>query len=333
MQKDFGTVRSCESRCSYGRSRTLPGDSARSPINGNYARRRYTGKRWHGLLRLPEEASSSRFFVVPTRCPEKICHILKSRLQGLGPMSGGPVSERATHSGDDRWLTKKLTEPHRFVTLMLECVLVVAVIALVWFLSFSQHTVTSSTASAAPPEPEYRPRQPLDTNGFVSLVKRLPRWTPDASLEDIGNIWRGAGHREIKKIDDHLSDPKPWLIFRGGNQPHGKGHRVPQLRRRPEARVRRPRPDARLKAAKNDGGLPGKRFYTIIYFQGVTALRLGETDNCVMCRERAPASCRSSPLRFTSIPPARAWRSVTSRNISSSFPTTSRFAGCSAWPA
>ena len=68
----------------------LPGESiaareiARLQLRRNNAPRRHIGKRRQGLLGLPDEASSSRCFVVPTRCTEKTADILKSRLQGPG---------------------------------------------------------------------------------------------------------------------------------------------------------------------------------------------------------------------------------------------------------
>jgi len=35
---------------------------------------------------------------------------------------------------------------------------------------------------------------------------------------------------------------------------------------------------------EGDGELKEKWLFTVIYFQGVTALRIGENENCVMCR-------------------------------------------------
>ena len=178
---------------------------------------------------------------------------------------------------------------HRFVPVMLGGLIVVAVIAVAWFLSFSRATVTPS--GAAGPEPEYQRRQQLDTNGFVSLVKRLPRWAPDASLEEIGNIWRGAGYREIKKIDDRLSDPKLADLPRAINlmakamflNYEGDPKRAYEVLEQ-----------TRIGAAKNDA-VAKEALYTIIYFQGVNALRFGETDNCVMCRGESSCILPISP--------------------------------------
>ena len=51
--------------------------------------------------------------------------------------------------------------------------------------------------------------------------------------------------------------------------------------------------------------------YTIIYFQGVTALRRGENDNCIMCRGEsscilpiAPAAVHTNPDRLAAGDPA-----------------------------
>ena len=53
----------------------------------------------------------------------------------------------------------------------------------------------------------FEPRRPLDTGGFFKVVELLPRWGTDATLEQIGQIWKGAGYRNIAEIDDTLSNP------------------------------------------------------------------------------------------------------------------------------
>jgi hypothetical protein len=78
--------------------------------------------------------------------------------------------------------------------------------------------------------------------------------------------------------------------------------------------------------AEKSVAIAQKALYTVIYFQGVIALRNGETDNCV--GEEARASCRSLRPQSTPIRMARNWRSVTLPSTSTSFPTTLKFVGC-----
>ncbi len=71
-----------------------------------------------------------------------------------------------------------------------------------------------------------------------------------------------------------------------------------------------------------------ENLYTIIYFQGITALRRGETENCVMCRGESScilpisaAAVHTDPGRLTARDPPF------HRIPRTSFPTTSQFAG------
>ena len=52
----------------------------------------------------------------------------------------------------------------------------------------------------------YQPRRPVDTGGFFNVLGHLPQWKPDASLEEISNIYRGLGYKNIEVIDRSLSD-------------------------------------------------------------------------------------------------------------------------------
>ncbi len=46
--------------------------------------------------------------------------------------------------------------------------------------------------------------------------------------------------------------------------------------------------------------------YTIVYYKGLTALRMGENDNCVLCRGESSCIFPIAPRPCTPIPPARA---------------------------
>ena len=45
----------------------------------------------------------------------------------------------------------------------------------------------------------YLPRQPTDTSGLVPLSAAMPPWKPDASLEEISNIWGARGLEKSRK--------------------------------------------------------------------------------------------------------------------------------------
>ncbi len=120
----------------------------------------------------------------------------------------------------------------------------------------------------------------MDTSGFTAVVQSLPRWRPDATLRELCDIWRGAGGRQIAAIDTDLSRPElaemdrimllltKAMILNYESEPK-RAYEVAQ--------------EARSMVEKDDQ-LAEQALYTLIYLQGVSALRRGETDNCVMCR-------------------------------------------------
>lgn len=126
----------------------------------------------------------------------------------------------------------------------------------------------------------YQPRQfDNETSGFLTVNFGLQHWEPNASLEDISRIWSSAGHRFIDSIDKKLAKTESFkkqiplvlkkaAIFAYQNQPRRSYEILEQLRSCVE---------------KNDE-VADAALYNIIYLQGVYALRLGETENCVMCR-------------------------------------------------
>src|SRR5262249_25504412 len=105
-------------------------------------------------------------------------------------------------------------------------------------------------------------------------------WTPDASLEDIRENWRTVGPRMIEELDKALPPPgksdshRLLILLSKANVLNfqGENHRAYELLEETRAWVEKHDP------------LAGLGLYTIIFFQGVTALRRGETENCVMCR-------------------------------------------------
>jgi hypothetical protein len=146
--------------------------------------------------------------------------------------------------------------------------------------------------------PEYREKMPLDAGGFTAVIPTLQPWGPAASLEEISRSFRKAGYRLIDRIDQRLArvkatDPQriaPVLmkaaLFNYEGEPARALEILGQVRSWIEDRQ----------------DLDERWRYSIIYFQGVTALRLGENDNCIDCRGEsscilpiAPAAIHANP--------------------------------------
>ena len=112
------------------------------------------------------------------------------------------------------------------------------------------------------------------------MVEGLPRWKPDSTLEELSRIWQGIGTRSVAEIDTALPNPRlpsgarlSLLIAKAAFLNYeGEPNRAYQVLEEARSLV------------EQDDDLAQKSLYTLIFFQGVTALRRGETDNCVMCR-------------------------------------------------
>jgi hypothetical protein len=136
------------------------------------------------------------------------------------------------------------------------------------------------STSAAAVNRIFEPRRRMDTSGFSSLVEGLPHWKPDSTLEELSRIWSDVGRRDIAKIDGALRDPamsasdRFMLLITKAMFLNYEGE---------PARAYDLLEQTRLWVLGEDA-IADKGLYTLIYFEGVTALRRGETDNCVMCR-------------------------------------------------
>ena len=95
---------------------------------------------------------------------------------------------------------------HRFAAKVLTGLILIAVIAVGLLMGISRGIVAKPTATRR--SEAYQPRRPLDTGGFFNVLAHLPAWKPDASLEEISNIYRGLGYKNIAKIDRSLSDSR-----------------------------------------------------------------------------------------------------------------------------
>lgn len=143
----------------------------------------------------------------------------------------------------------------------------------------------------------YQPRQPMDTGGFFTSLVHL-RWPLEATLEEIRDNWQKVAERMIAELDRAVPPP-------GKSDAHrllllltkvsvfnyqGETKRAYDLLN-----------EVRSWVEKEDA-LAEQGLYTVIFFQAVTALRLGENENCVMCRGEsscivpiAPAAVHTNP--------------------------------------
>lgn len=123
-----------------------------------------------------------------------------------------------------------------------------------------------------------RPRKRIDTAGFL-MVDRLVQWKPDASLPEIGAAWQKATSRQVDGINqelDQTQDPRERfaLLVARIELLNFQGHAQEAYASLQEAR----------ELVERQPEMASQILATVVYMQGLTALRHGENENCILCR-------------------------------------------------
>jgi hypothetical protein len=152
-------------------------------------------------------------------------------------------------------------------------------------------TVRTSGSTTHPGKP-YDPREAkIDTAGFSVLPMVMQHWQPDATLEEISRIWRGTAYRAVENLDWKLAEPGrakreqiPLMFMKAALLNYeGEGEKSYQVLEKLRSII------------ESEDKLAVAKLGRMIYFQGVTALRRGETDNCIMCRGESSCIIPISP--------------------------------------
>ncbi len=120
---------------------------------------------------------------------------------------------------------------------------------------------------------------------------RLKRWSSSATLEEIAESWRGEPRRSFDSLDRDLADPgktdleKLQIRIARATLLNFDGDASGSYSALAETRGWLEKTDQMA-----EFGL-----YSVIFFQGVSALRRGENDNCVMCRGESSCILPISP--------------------------------------
>src|SRR5579872_879324 len=166
----------------------------------------------------------------------------------------------------------------------------------VYFISGKKQYAHS--VSSPPKHLNYQPRKTLDTSGYETVSRRLSKWPPNASLEEIGAAWKktweGSFVREDSPVFQSLSPSMKIQELISNAALHnyqGESPKAYECLRKARA------------IAEEDDELAEEWLFTIIYFQGVSALRRGEDDNCILCRGEsscilplAPSAIHTNPM-------------------------------------
>ena len=169
----------------------------------------------------------------------------------------------------------------KFLMVLFPCVVVGGILA-------HSFRANDSLPEASTPKPteeparhsEFTPRRFVDTSGNSFVTAQIPPWGQGKSLQDLSEIWKNPSRPVIEKIDQELSAPatsaekKISLLVDKASAHHFDGEVAKASKALEEARA----------LAESTPKLSHDWLYHVIYYQGITGLRRGETENCVMCR-------------------------------------------------
>jgi hypothetical protein len=137
----------------------------------------------------------------------------------------------------------------------------------------------------------FKPRRPLDTGGFFDVMGHIPRWQSEATLQEVADAWRHVGYRDMKMVDEAMADPGiapgrkialylvKAMLYNYEGDPE-KAYQVLE--------------EARSWLGGQDR-MAETWLYTLVFYQGVTAMRRGENDNCILCRDESSCILPISP--------------------------------------
>jgi hypothetical protein len=127
---------------------------------------------------------------------------------------------------------------------------------------------------------KFEARADVDDNGYAMMNKYVSAWEPYASLEEIHDRFKDLGYFARVSLDEQLKDNRlktPERVAALNSKAlllnyEGDAKRAYEV-------LEQVRSELSADAVANH-----KTLYTTLYLLGVTALRRGENDNCIMCR-------------------------------------------------
>jgi hypothetical protein len=148
-------------------------------------------------------------------------------------------------------------------------------------------------ASSVHDEPvvHYQPRKALEPGGFFTLAAGVRPWPASASLDRISDSWHRAGQQQIEGLTRSLAQPglnseqKVQGLLTKATLLNAEGDPIQAYQNCVQARA----------LTEDNEALAQQWLFTIVYFQGVTALRRAENENCIACRGESSCILPISP--------------------------------------
>ena len=140
--------------------------------------------------------------------------------------------------------------------------------------------LVAKTTARRRPNLVYAERKAIDTSGFTAVLPALPAWKKSASLEDIRDVFRTVGKENIARIDTALAtasvSEQQQIVLRLVKAAMYQYEADPK-------KCSEVLEETREWLSTRDA-IAQQWLYSLIYFQGVSAMRVGENENCILCR-------------------------------------------------
>lgn len=151
--------------------------------------------------------------------------------------------------------------------------------------SASDSVLKGSGASKSRPaiasnDGQYKPREILDSTGYSWVLGVVKPWPRGATLQDVAANFKGAVKRSIDSLTVLAADTarseedRAMAVFARAGFQNFEGDPIAAYEDLCESR----------KQIEKHPTMAKDFLYTVIYFQGLSGLRRGENENCIMCR-------------------------------------------------
>ena len=142
------------------------------------------------------------------------------------------------------------------------------------------NSLKSNSSEKAAQAIAYQPRKVLDGSGYGWVMNAVKPWPEDSTLEQIAQHFKVAVRSSIQALDQILQDPSlsadqiASSRYSRSTFLNYEGDPIKAYEDLCKAR----------EYIEQDPQIARDFLYTIIYTQGVTAMRRGENENCIACR-------------------------------------------------
>jgi hypothetical protein len=153
--------------------------------------------------------------------------------------------------------------------------------------------VRPKTQNLEPARLAYKPRQPIETSGFIAGFHFIKPWGTEATLDECAAAYKRSfpgGMKYLERAFQQGLEIEKIMLTRA-NLLHAQGNPAAAYQVLEE-----------LRTQVHGTDLEAEWLYTVVYYLGISGLRLAENENCIECRGEsscifplAPAALHMNP--------------------------------------